>query len=58
MLVKALKLRGWNMIDPLFVSVCGMIAASLNLFKALYEKKIVVRWFLIIITIMLNNIHT
>jgi hypothetical protein len=44
MLVKALRLKGWKVIDPLFVSGCGMTAAALNLFKALYEKKIVVKW--------------
>jgi hypothetical protein len=44
MLIKSLKLKGWNLIDPLFVSVCGLLAAAINLFKALYEKKIIVKW--------------
>ena len=43
MLVKSLKLPGYNYFDPIFVSICGLISAGLGLFKVLYEKKIVIK---------------
>jgi len=43
MLVKSLKLPGYNYFDPVFVSVCGLISAGLGLFKVLYEKKIIIK---------------
>lgn len=36
MLVKSLKLPGYDYFDPVFVSICGLISASLGLFKALF----------------------
>lgn len=43
MLVKSLKLPGYNYFDPIFVSICGVISAGLGLFKVLYEKKIIIK---------------
>lgn len=36
MLVKSLKLPGYDYFDPVFVSICGLISASLGLFKAFF----------------------
>jgi hypothetical protein len=43
MLIKSLKLPGYNYFDPVFVAICGMISASLALFKVMFEKKIVIK---------------
>lgn len=39
MLVSALKLVGHKYLDPIFVSLCGLITAGLNVFKSLKSKK-------------------
>jgi hypothetical protein len=43
MLVKSLKLPGYTYVDPVFVSICGVVSAGLALFKVLYEKKIIIK---------------
>jgi hypothetical protein len=43
MLIKSLQLPGHKHFDPVFVSMCGVISAGLGLFKAIFEKKIVVK---------------
>jgi hypothetical protein len=39
MLVSALKLVGHKYLDPIFVTLCGLVTAILQVFKSLKSKK-------------------
>lgn len=42
MLTQSLKLPGHQYFDPIMISVCGLVSSAMALFKAVFEKDIVV----------------
>ena len=42
MLTQTLKLPGYEYFDPIVISLCGLISSAMALFKAIFEKDIVV----------------